>query len=234
MDIQQLDSTYIASTYKRFPVTLVSGKGSILADDSGKEYIDLGSGIAVNSFGADDPIWKQAVVDQLGKIQHTSNLYYTGPQARLAELLCRKTGMRKVFFGNSGAEANECAIKAARKWNSDQFGEEAKSTVVTLEQSFHGRTLTTISATGQDVFHKHFGPFTPGFVHTPPNDMQSMQKVLEDPSVGAVMLEMVQGEGGVLPLEKNFVQQTANLCRQLGILLIVDEVQTGNGRTGTL
>lgn len=234
MDVMKLDNTYVANTYARTPIVIDHGKGAILYDNNGKKYIDLGSGIAVNVFGAGDGEWVSAVTDQLDKIAHTSNLYYTEPQAKLAQLLCEKSGMRKVFFGNSGAEANECAIKAARKYNSDQYGESIRSTIVTLEQSFHGRTLTTISATGQDSFHKHFHPFTPGFVHTPANDVQAMKLALKDECVGAVMIEMVQGEGGVVSLTHEFVQQTANLCHQKNILLIVDEVQTGNGRTGTL
>ena len=181
-----------------------------------------------------DAQWKQAVIDQLEKIQHTSNYYYTAPQARLAQMLCERTGMKKVFFGNSGAEANECAIKAARKYASDKYGELARPTIVTLENSFHGRTVTTLSATGQDAFHHHFGPFTPGFVHVPANDFEAMRKALDENAVCAVMMEMVQGEGGVIPLQKDYVEKVARACTQRDILVIVDEVQTGNGRTGTL
>ena len=234
MNIIEMDNAYIANTYKRFPVEFVSGQGVTLVDADGKKYIDLGSGIAVSAFGVCDAQWKQAVIDQLEKIQHTSNYYYTAPQARLAQMLCERTGMKKVFFGNSGAEANECAIKAARKYASDKYGELARPTIVTLENSFHGRTVTTLSATGQDAFHHHFGPFTPGFVHVPANDFEAMRKALDENAVCAVMMEMVQGEGGVIPLQKDYVEKVARACAQRDILVIVDEVQTGNGRTGTL
>lgn len=232
--VMEMDQSYIAGTYRRFPVQIVSGQGSTLYDDAGKKYIDLGAGIAVNGFGINDASWKDAVIAQLNQIQHTSNLYYTQPQAELAELLCRRTGMKKVFFGNSGAEANECAIKAARKYASDKYGEGVRNTIITLVNSFHGRTITTLSATGQDVFHHHFGPFTPGFVHVPANDINAMRQAMNEHAVCGVMLEMVQGEGGVLPLSADFVRQTAALCAEKDILMVVDEVQTGMGRTGTL
>lgn len=232
MDIKQTDSKYVAGTYARFGAVLTSGRGATLYDENGKAYIDFGSGIGVNIFGACDDVWVQAVEAQLQKIQHTSNLYYTEPCAELAELLCEKTGMQKVFFANSGAEANECAIKTARKYAFDKYG-EAKKTLITLENSFHGRTLATLSATGQDSFHTMFGPFVPGFKYVPANDLAAMQNAADD-SVCAIMMECVQGEGGVNVLEKDFVTGIEALCRKKDILLIVDEVQTGNGRTGKL
>ena len=233
MDIQQIDKQYVAATYARFPLTLVKGKGSLVYDENGKEYIDLGTGIAVNTFGASDEIWKNAVIEQLDKIQHTSNLYYSEPCALLAQTLCEKTGMKKVFFSNSGAEANECAIKAARKYGADKKGKEY-CTIVTLKNSFHGRTITTLSATGQEVFHEHFTPMTEGFVHATANDFKEMQALVEANKCCGIMLELVQGEGGVQALDKEYVQQVAALAKQEDLLLIVDEVQTGNGRTGTL
>ncbi len=234
MDVKARDAEYIASTYKRFPVELVGGQGAELIDDTGKKYIDLGSGIAVNLFGVNDEEWKKAVTDQLNKISHASNLYYTEPQTKLAEMLCQRTGMKRVFFGNSGAEANECAIKVARKYASDKYGEMTRPMIVTLNNSFHGRTITTLSATGQDVFHHHFGPFTAGFMHVPANDLTAITDALMYHPVCGVMMEMVQGEGGVLPLDKDYVQAVAKLCAERDVILIVDEVQTGNGRTGTL
>ncbi len=233
MTIRQLDDTYVAGTYKRFPLAIVSGKGSILRDEDGKEYIDLGTGIAVNSFGVGDETWKAAVTAQLDLVQHTSNLYYTEPCARLAEMLCRKTGMKKVFFSNSGAEANECAIKAARKWAAETKGPEF-STIVTLKNSFHGRTLTTLSATGQDHYHELFQPLTPGFVHVSPGDTGELRHVLETEKTAAVMIECIQGEGGVVPLDPRYADAVCDLTKEFGALLIVDEVQTGNGRTGRL
>ncbi len=233
MSIRELDKTYVANTYGRFDLALIKGKGSLMEDDQGKTYIDLGTGIAVNAFGVADDIWQQAVADQMALLPHACNLYYTSPQAELAKLLCEKTGMKKVFFGNSGAEANECAIKVARKYAFDKMGEESP-VIVTLTGSFHGRTITTLSATGQNDFHKHFGPFTPGFIHVDPDDFSQMEKALKNPKVCAVLLEMVQGEGGVHVLDKAFVQKTAALCSEKGVLLMVDEVQTGNGRTGKL
>lgn len=232
MDIKQTDSKYVAGTYARFGAVLTSGRGATLYDENGKAYIDFGSGIGVNIFGACDDVWVQAVEAQLQKIQHTSNLYYTEPCAELAELLCEKTGMQKVFFANSGAEANECAIKTARKYAFDKYG-EAKKAIITLENSFHGRTLATLSATGQDSFHTMFGPFVPGFKYVPANDLAAMQNAADD-SVCAIMMECVQGEGGVNVLEKDFVTGIEAICRKKDILLIVDEVQTGNGRTGKL
>ncbi len=234
MDVKARDAEYIASTYKRFPVEIVGGQGAELIDDTGKKYIDLGSGIAVNLFGVNDEAWKNAVIAQLNRVQHASNLYYTAPQTELAEMLCKRTGMKRVFFGNSGAEANECAIKVARKYASDKYGELDRPTIVTLVNSFHGRTITTLSATGQDVFHKHFAPFTAGFMHTPANDIEALRAEIKRGTVCGVMLEMVQGEGGVLPLDKEYVREVEALCRENDVILIVDEVQTGMGRTGTL
>jgi acetylornithine/N-succinyldiaminopimelate aminotransferase len=228
-----MDQTYVANTYSRFDLVLNEGKGSILKDDAGKAYIDLGTGIAVNIFGVADELWQKAVFMQMSKLPHASNLYYTAPQAELAKLLCEKTGMKKVFFGNSGAEANECAIKVARKFAFDTKGEESP-VIVTLNNSFHGRTITTLSATGQESFHKYFGPFTQGFAHTDPDDFSMMEAACSDPHVCAVMLEMVQGEGGIHVLNKEYVKKAAALCKEKGLLLLVDEVQTGNGRTGEL
>ncbi len=233
MTIQEKDKAYVANTYHRFPLTLVSGKGSLVTDENGREYIDLGTGIAVNSFGFGDDAWQQAVTAQLGKLQHTSNLYYTQPCADLAEMLCAKTGMSKVFFSNSGAEANECAIKVARKWAAEHKG-PAYSTIVTLKNSFHGRTLTTLSATGQEHYHELFQPLTPGFVHTQPGDAEELRALVKAHKVAAVMIECIQGEGGVLPLDPAYVRVLADVVREEELLLLVDEVQTGNGRTGAL
>ena len=229
----ELDKNYIANTYARFPVEIAYGKGSLLYSPDGKEYIDMGSGIGVTAFGIADDIWKEAVISQLNKVQHTSNLYYTEPCARLAQLICEKTGMSKVFFANSGAEANECAIKVARKYASDKKGSEY-NTIITLKNSFHGRTLTTLSATGQDKFHELFQPLTPGFAYANANDIESVKKAVKDNKVCAIMLECVQGEGGVIALDKDFVLGVKDICDKEDILLIVDEVQTGNGRTGKL
>ena len=231
MNVKAADQEYIANTYSRFDLQIVSGHGSLVYDDAGKEYIDLGSGIAANAFGVCDAYWQQAVIEQVMRVQHTSNLYYTEPQARLAKLLCEKTGMKKVFFSNSGAESNECAIKAARKYASDQGS--GRDTIITLKQSFHGRTITTLSATGQEHFHHHFGPFTPGFVHVTPGDVEELRAAASG-RVCAIMLEMVQGEGGVNLLDADYVHACAEICEKNDILLIVDEVQTGNGRTGKL
>ncbi len=227
-----LDREYIAPTYGRFDLELTSGRGSRVTDANGKEYIDLGTGIAVNTFGFCDSAWTSAVTEQLNKLQHTSNLYYTQPQAQLASMLCRRTGMKKVFFGNSGAEANECMIKAARKWAHDTYGPD-RSTIVTLKASFHGRTITTLAATGQDVFHTNFGPFPEGFAYAEPGDLAEIESLLSGGAI-AVMLETVQGEGGVRVLGKEYVEGVYRLCRKYGALFCVDEVQTGNGRTGKL
>ena len=233
MDTQKLDQTYVANTYARFPVTIVKGKGSLVWDDTGKEYIDLSTGIAVDVFGVADEEWMAAVISQLGTLQHISNLYYTEPCAKLAQMLCEKTGMKKVFFGNSGAEANECAIKAARKWSEDKKGKDY-STVITLKNSFHGRTITTLAATGQDVFHHDFTPLTEGFVYAEPNDLDDLARLIHGNKCAAVMMEVVQGEGGVMPLDESYVQGAAKLCAQNDLLLICDEVQIGNGRSGML
>lgn len=232
MDILEQDKTFIANTYARAPLIAIDGKGAQICDSDGKEYLDLGSGIGVNAFGACDDEWVKAVEAQLHKLSHLSNLYYTKPQADLAQLLCEKTGMKKVFFGNSGAEANECAIKCARKYSSDKYGAD-RSTIITLINSFHGRTMATLTATGQDAMHVHFGPFLEGFKYAPANDFAELE-TLCDNTVCAVMLELVQGEGGVIPLNKEYVTAVAKLCVERDLLLIIDEVQTGNGRTGTL
>ena len=232
-DLQARDKAFVANTYARFPVEIQSGKGSRLYDTDGKEYIDLGTGIAVNAFGVADEEWKRAVIAQLDLVQHTSNLYYTEPCARLAEMLCAKTGLKKVFFGNSGAEANECAIKVARKYAAEKKGAEY-STVVTLCNSFHGRTLTTLSATGQEHYHELFRPLTPGFVHTPANDLAALERTVAAHKVAGILIECVQGEGGVIALDADFVQGVAAICAREDIVFMVDEVQTGNGRTGAL
>lgn len=225
------DKTYVANTYARFPIELVSGKGSTVTDAEGREYTDLGTGIAVNSFGVADDEWVAAVTEQLGRLQHSSNLYYTGPCADLAEQLCLRTGMKKVFFSNSGAEANETAIKAARKYACDRRGASCYK-IITLNNSFHGRTLTTLAATGQDSFHKEFLPLTDGFVSVDPTPEALAAAV--DENTAAIMFELVRGEGGVLPADKAFVDSAVRLAKEKDILLICDEVQTGNGRTGSL
>ena len=232
-ELKTIDKEYIANTYARFPVELVSGKGSLVYDETGKEYIDMGSGIGVTAFGIADEEWKVAVTEQLGKLQHMSNLYFTEPCAMLAKLLCEKTGMKKVFFCNSGAEANEGAIKAARKYAAEKKGPEY-FTIVTLENSFHGRTLTTLAATGQAHYHELFQPLTPGFVHAPANDLEAVKNAALQNKAAAVLIECIQGEGGVIPLQKDFVTGLAAFCKEEDILLMVDEVQTGNGRTGEL
>ena len=233
MDIRAMDAAYVAGTYKRFPVQIVSGKGSVVKDENGKEYIDLGSGIAVTSFGVADDVWQQAVIDQIGKVQHMSNLYYTEPCALLAKQLCGRTGMKKVFFSNSGAEANECAIKTARKYSEDHYG-QGRFTIVTLKNSFHGRTITTLSATGQDHYHELFQPLTPGFIHLEAEDIQGLEDVAQKGNLAAIMIECVQGEGGVVPLSKEYAEAVGRIAKENDILLIVDEVQTGNGRSGRL
>ena len=233
MSITSIDQEYVARTYGRFPVELVSGKGSVLTDTDGKTYIDMGSGIGVSCFGFGDEPWIQAVTQQLNKLQHTSNLYYTEPCAMLAKALCEKTGMKKVFFANSGAEANECAIKVARKYSAEKKGADCY-TIVTLVNSFHGRTLTTLAATGQDHFHKLFQPLTPGFVHVEANNIAELTETVNKGNIAGIMLECVQGEGGVLPLTAEYLQAAQKLADEQDIPLIIDEVQTGNGRTGKL
>ena len=233
MKTKELDAKYVAHTYGRFPVEIVSGQGAFLTDDEGKTYIDMGTGIAVNTFGACDEEWIRAVEAQLHKFQHTSNLYYTKPCAELAAMLCERTGMKKVFFGNSGAEANECAIKVARKYAMEKKGPEY-STIITLENSFHGRTLTTLAATGQEHYHELFQPLTPGFVHAKANDLDSVKALVSQHKVAGILFEAVQGEGGVLPLDKEFAQGLAELAAKEDIVLMADEVQIGNGRSGAL
>lgn len=233
MNIPQLDNTYIANTYARFPVTIARGKGSLVWDADGKVYIDMATGIAVNSFGIADPAWIRAVTEQLCTVQHASNLYYTAPDAQLAQLLCEKTGMKKVFFSNSGAEANECAIKAARKYAADHKGPEYH-TIITLKNSFHGRTITTLAATGQDVFHHDFLPLTEGFAYAEANNLDDLKAQVAAHKCAAIMMEVVQGEGGVIPLTQEFVKGAAQLAAEQDILLICDEVQIGNGRSGKL
>ena len=233
MNTKELDGQYVAHTYARFPVEIVSGHGSVVTDDTGKEYIDLGTGIAVNIFGVADQQWIAAVEAQLHKFQHTSNLYYTAPCAQLAQMLCERTGMKRVFFGNSGAEANECAIKAARKYAAEKKGADCY-TIITLKNSFHGRTITTLAATGQDHYHETFQPLTPGFVYAEANNLDSVKALIAQHKVAAILFEAVQGEGGVLPLTAEFAQGMAELAARHDILLIADEVQLGNGRSGAL
>ncbi len=233
MNVKENDSKYIANTYARSPVVITGGKGSLLFDENGKEYIDLATGIAVNTFGAADSEWVSAVTEQLGKIQHTSNLYYTAPQTELAKVLCERTGFKKVFFSNSGAEANECAIKSARKYAAEKKGKDYYE-IITLKNSFHGRTVTTLAATGQKVFHKDFLPLTEGFCYAEANNIQDLENTVKAHKTAAIMLECVQGEGGVMPLNGDFVKAAADIAEKEDILLIIDEVQTGNGRTGKL
>lgn len=232
-DIKALDKEYIANTYARFPLEIVKGKGSLVYDETGKEYTDLGSGIAVTAFGIADDEWADAVASQAATLQHTSNLYYTSPSVKLAQMLCEKTGMKKVFFSNSGAEANECAIKTARKYAAEKKGADYFN-IITLKNSFHGRTITTLAATGQDVFHKDFLPLTEGFLYADVNDCEGIVKMAAENKVAAIMIECVQGEGGVAALDKAFVKTIAELCEKEDIILICDEVQCGNGRCGEL
>lgn len=231
MTFEEKDKQYIAATYARFPVRLVRGEGRTVYDAEGKSYLDLASGIGVNIFGYQDEEWTAAVTAQLQKLQHASNLYYTEPCVSLAEALCERSGMEKVFFCNSGAEANECAIKAARKW-----GEEHKSpehfNIVTLKGGFHGRTLAALAATGQEEYHKDFLPLTPGFLTVAPEDAEGLERVVTEHKCAAVMLETVQGEGGVVPLSEEFLRAAADIAKRHDLLLIIDEVQTGMGRTG--
>lgn len=226
------DQSYIAGTYARFPLEAASGKGAICTDTQGRQYIDFSTGIGVNALGFCDQVWVEAVCKQAATLQHISNLYYTQPMVTLAETLCKRTGMKKVFFCNSGAEANEGVIKTARKYSADKYG-TGRHTILTLKNSFHGRTITTLAATGQDVFHKNFDPFTEGFDWIEPNNLDDFHAHLTD-GVCAVMIELVQGEGGVVPLDADYVTTLAQICHERDILLIVDEVQTGMGRTGKL
>ena len=230
-ELKNKDSQYIANTYNRFSADMERGEGATLYSEDGKKYVDFGSGIAVNSFGINDEEWKTAVITQINRIQHASNLYYTRPQAELAELLCERTGAKKVFFSNSGAEANECAIKVARKYSYDKYG-EGRFRIVTLKNSFHGRTMATLSATGQDAMHHYFMPFLDGFDYAEPTFAGVREKCSD--KTCAVLLELVQGEGGVRALDEEEVKKIEKFCKKQDILLMIDEVQTGNGRTGSL
>lgn len=230
-DIQKKDSQHIANTYKRFPVTLVKGKGALAYDPEGKEYVDFTSGIGVNALGYANEGWVKAVADQAGTLQHVSNLYSTLPDVQVAEKLCEYTGFSKVFFANSGAEANEGAVKVARKYGMEKHGEKC-NTIISLKNSFHGRTITTLSATGQDVFHQYFFPFTEGFRFVEAGNVEELHAAIDD-TVCGIMLELIQGEGGVMPVDKAFVQEVARICEERDLVFVVDEVQTGIGRTGT-
>lgn len=232
MNTKEKDLKYIMHTYGRYDVTLKSGKGVTAYDEDGKKYIDVSSGIGVNSLGYCDDGWVKAVSAQAGTIQHMSNYYYCDQAADLAEKLCTLSGLSKVCFGNSGAEANECAIKIARKYSFDKYG-EGRNEIITLRDSFHGRTVTTLSATGQDVFHNYFFPFTGGFKFAKANDINALKEAVTDKTC-AVMLEVIQGEGGVNILDKDYVKELAAFCAEQDILVICDEVQTGIGRTGKL
>ncbi len=232
-NIKALDQQYIANTYGRFDLQLDHGKGSLVYDEVGKPYIDLATGIAVNTFGYCDEGWTAAVTEQLGKLQHTSNLYYHEPGARLAEKLCTRTGAQSVFLSNSGAEANECAIKTARLWAAKHKGEDYYH-IITLKNSFHGRTITTLAATGQDTFHRDFTPLTEGFLYAEANNPDEVEALLKTHKCAAIMAEPVQGEGGVMPLSSTFMDALKALSETYDVLLILDEVQTGNGRSGHL
>ena len=231
-EIKALTGQYILNTYGRFPVALDHGQGATLYDPEGKAYIDFASGIGVASLGYGDGDWVKAITDQAGKLGHSSNLFYTEPPAKLAQILCQRTGMAGVFFANGGGEANEGMIKLARKYSFDKYG-KGRATIITLNNSFHGRTITTLTATGQEVFHNYFFPFTEGFRYADANDKASLEAAAGD-DVCAVMVELVQGEGGVLPLDREYVQALSKLCAERDWLLLVDEVQTGVGRTGRL
>lgn len=230
-NIKEIDKSYVANTYARFPVAWIKGEGAKITDECGKDYIDLTSGIAVNTFGIADEGWVKAVSDQLSKLQHSSNLYYTEPCALLAKALCEKSGMKKVFFANSGAEANEGAIKAARRRSFVKKG-AGHHTIITLKNSFHGRTVTTLAATGQDGFHKEFDPFTEGFVYAEAGNAQELRALTEQYNCAAIMIELIQGEGGINVLTKDYVDEVRKIAEEKDLLIIVDEVQTGNGRTG--
>ena len=226
------DKKYVLHTYSRSPLVLERGSGLTVWDADGRSYLDFTSGIGVNALGYCDPEWSAAVAAQAGQLQHTSNLYYTAPCTRVARKLCKRTGLDKVFFANSGAEANEGAIKCARKYSVETYG-PARNKVLSLVNSFHGRTLATLTATGQDVFHHDFGPFPDHFAYLPANDSAALDTALQDETVCAVMMELVQGEGGVIALDADYVHHVAEVCAEKDVLLIVDEVQTGIGRTGT-
>lgn len=226
------DKENILNTYRRYNVVLESGHGATLIDINGKEYIDFSSGIGTNVFGACDKEWVDAVCMQANTLQHTSNLYYSIPQVKLAKLLIEKTGMKKVFFSNSGAEANEGAIKAARKYSFDKYGKD-RNEIITLQNSFHGRTIATLSATGQDVFHQYFFPFVEGFKYAKANDIAELNALISNHTC-AIMIETVQGEGGVNALNPEYIQYIDRICKEKDLVFIVDEVQTGNGRCGYL
>ena len=232
--IKSIDKQYVMQTYARFDVVIERGEGATVYSPEGKEYIDFTSGIGVNSIGYNNKKWAEAIYAQALKLQHISNLYYTEPYAKLAAELTKRTGMKNIFFSNSGAEANEGMIKLARKYSFDKYGKESnRSTILTLVQSFHGRTITTLAATGQDTFHNYFFPFTEGFKHIPANDTEALKNEMTK-DVCAIIIELIQGEGGVLPLDAGYVRTLAELCDKNDILLLIDEVQTGAGRTGTL
>lgn len=233
MDTMDFDRRYVAGTYHRFPLEIVGGKGSVLLGADGREYLDMGGGIAVNLFGMGDDAWKNAVIAQLDRFAHTSNLYYSAPAAQLAQMLCERTGLRRVFFSNSGAEANECAIKAARKWAATHKGERYYN-IVTLQQSFHGRTLATLAATGQEVYHSQFRPLPEGFLSVPVGDADALDAVLTENPCAAILFEAVQGEGGVKPIGAEYAHSLARLAEKHDVLLMADEVQLGNGRSGAL
>ena len=233
MNTLELDRRYLAHTYNRFPMELSEGSGSLVRDTDGKTYIDLGSGIAVNIFGLNDESWKAAVTAQLGKFQHCSNLYYSAPTAQLAQMLCERTGLSRVFFSNSGAEANECAIKAARKWGAEHKG-AAYYNIVTLKHGFHGRTLGTLAATGQDVYHKDYQPLPEGFLYAAAGDRAELEQLVTAHKCAAIMFEAVQGEGGVMPIGQEYADALREVAEKYDLLLIADEVQLGNGRSGHL
>ncbi len=233
MDVMHTDAQYVAHTYNRFPLEVVGGSGSIVLGADGREYIDLGGGIAVNLFGLHDEPWIEAVTAQLDRFAHCSNLYYAAPVAELARLLCERTGMAKVFFSNSGAEANECAVKAARKWAAENKGEQFYH-IITLKNSFHGRTIATLSATGQDCFHKDYRPLLPGFLHVEVGDRAGLERLVREYPCAALMFECVRGEGGVMPIGQEFADTLREVAQKNDLLLICDEVQLGNGRSGYL
>ena len=230
-ELKEMDQTYVMQTYNRFPVDIDHGKNATLYSLSGKEYIDFTSGIGVCSLGCADPRWVQAITDQAGKLGHISNLYYTQPGPKLAKALCQRTGMSCAFFGNSGAEANEAMIKLARKYSFDKYG-KGRSTIITLNHSFHGRTITTLTATGQPAYHNYFFPLNEAFRYADPTWESILEQTGDD--VCGIMMELIQGEGGVNPLDKELVQKVAQLCQEKDWLLLIDEVQTGVGRTGSL
>ena len=233
-EIKQLDAKNVMQTYARFDVAIERGEGATLYSPEGKKYIDFSSGIGVNSIGCGNKKWADAIYKQAMKLQHISNLYYSEPYVKLADMLTNRTGMKNVFFANAGADANEGMIKLARKYSFDKHGKEKnKSTIITLNQSFHGRTITTLAATGQDVFHNYFFPFTEGFKHVQANSIEALSKEITE-DVCAILIELIQGEGGVLPLDQGYVKSVAELCKSNDLLLLIDEVQTGVGRTGTL